>query len=337
MVYSTCAFNPIENEAVVAHLLRGAGGALELVDVHDRLPSLQRRPGLSSWKIMDEGSMVVVSKPEELSDPQRRVSVTYSMLPPTAEEAARFHLDRCLRLMPHLQDTGGFFVAVLRKVAPIDLNVRLSPNKGEPVPAYSPEADRAPAGADEPISEFMSSVTSTAAAQQALKQKGGRRTFKEEPFFALSASVKDELLGVVSDFFGLSRASGHFEYLVTRHNDMDAQEGALDKKLNKVYLLNKMAYNIIAYGQPESSPGVSSATSSSASQTRIISAGIKLFENDAKKNKRLEMKCAWRLQPESLPHVMPRSSASLPFLLFLLLILFFAIRRLQENHSRYFG
>ena len=28
-------------------------------------------------------------------------------------------LERCLRLFPHLADTGGFFVALLRKVAPL--------------------------------------------------------------------------------------------------------------------------------------------------------------------------------------------------------------------------
>jgi tRNA (cytosine34-C5)-methyltransferase len=32
MVYSTCSFNPVENEAVVAELLRQSNGALELVD-----------------------------------------------------------------------------------------------------------------------------------------------------------------------------------------------------------------------------------------------------------------------------------------------------------------
>lgn len=37
------------------------------------------------------------------------------MWPPTAEEAADMHLERCWRLMPHDQDTGGFFVAVLVK------------------------------------------------------------------------------------------------------------------------------------------------------------------------------------------------------------------------------
>jgi len=46
MVYSTCSFNPIENEAVEANLLERCGGALELVDVSGgKLASLKRSPG----------------------------------------------------------------------------------------------------------------------------------------------------------------------------------------------------------------------------------------------------------------------------------------------------
>ena len=50
MVYSTCTFNPVENEAVVAEILRQSRGCLELVDVADRLPGLKRRRGISTWR-----------------------------------------------------------------------------------------------------------------------------------------------------------------------------------------------------------------------------------------------------------------------------------------------
>ncbi len=42
-----------------------------------------------------------------------------SFFAPTAAEAAAFHLDRCMRILPHVQDSGGFFVALLRKTAPL--------------------------------------------------------------------------------------------------------------------------------------------------------------------------------------------------------------------------
>ncbi|KAJ1495935.1 S-adenosyl-L-methionine-dependent methyltransferase [Baffinella frigidus] len=45
MAYSTCSFNPIEDEAVVASLLRRTRGAVELVDASAMLPDLKRGPG----------------------------------------------------------------------------------------------------------------------------------------------------------------------------------------------------------------------------------------------------------------------------------------------------
>jgi len=49
MVYSTCSFHPLENEAVVARLLQDMQGRLELVDVKEMLPGLDYSPGLETW------------------------------------------------------------------------------------------------------------------------------------------------------------------------------------------------------------------------------------------------------------------------------------------------
>lgn len=54
LCYSTCAMSPIENEAVVAELLRATGGALELVDRREHLEGMKARPGWSHWKVMRE-------------------------------------------------------------------------------------------------------------------------------------------------------------------------------------------------------------------------------------------------------------------------------------------
>ena len=51
MVYSTCSFNPAENESVIAAALNTRPGLFSLVDVSDHLPKLKRRPGLSQWKV----------------------------------------------------------------------------------------------------------------------------------------------------------------------------------------------------------------------------------------------------------------------------------------------
>jgi 16S rRNA C967 or C1407 C5-methylase (RsmB/RsmF family) len=51
MCYSTCSLNPIEDEAVLGSLLRTFKGAIELVDVSDKMPALKRSPGMSTWKV----------------------------------------------------------------------------------------------------------------------------------------------------------------------------------------------------------------------------------------------------------------------------------------------
>lgn len=73
MVYSTCSFNPVENEAVISAALNLNPGsffphffplsdfvpkfshplshaAFQILDVSDRYPLLKRSPGLTTWK-----------------------------------------------------------------------------------------------------------------------------------------------------------------------------------------------------------------------------------------------------------------------------------------------
>jgi hypothetical protein len=55
---------------------------------------------------------------EDVPETQRN-SIVLSMFPPTEKEAEVMHLDRALRIFPHLQDSGGFFVAILTKKSPL--------------------------------------------------------------------------------------------------------------------------------------------------------------------------------------------------------------------------
>jgi hypothetical protein len=71
-----------------------------------------RAEGLLEYKTFEE-------VPEQF---QRKVRKT--VFPPTREEADRFGLEKCLRCLPHDMDTGGFFVALLRKVAPMSARAK---------------------------------------------------------------------------------------------------------------------------------------------------------------------------------------------------------------------
>ena len=76
------------------------------------LLQLAKSEGLIHYKSMD-------AVPENLN---RRVRK--SAFPPTAEEVQQFHLERCIRCLPQDNNTGGFFVALLRKISPYSASDR---------------------------------------------------------------------------------------------------------------------------------------------------------------------------------------------------------------------
>ncbi|OSX63847.1 hypothetical protein POSPLADRAFT_1138690 [Postia placenta MAD-698-R-SB12] len=120
IVYSTCSLNPVENEAVIATALMSIPG-FELINMSNHLPRLKHRPGLTTWTPTVDRNITtdfvtyddyVKSLPE---DKRAESKMLESHWPPSASEVDSLNLTRCIRIYPHLQDTGGFFIAVLQK------------------------------------------------------------------------------------------------------------------------------------------------------------------------------------------------------------------------------
>lgn len=169
IVYSTCSMNPVENEAVVAEILRRCGGSVELVDVSNEVPQLIRRPGLRKWKVRDKGVWLASHKHVRRF---RRIGIVPSMFPSGSnhtdatdiepkhengtdvnsdegrrqvedvltsaddleEEVSDLPLERCMRLVPHDQNSGAFFIAVLQKVSPLPVVQEKHINPEEKMP-----------------------------------------------------------------------------------------------------------------------------------------------------------------------------------------------------------
>ena len=314
MVYSTCSLNPIENEAVVAELLRKAGGQLELVAV--TLEDFLVRPGWNSWKVVcgeksrremrkeyrkhnpkmqqrrkeyeesqaklndesggdattkgdaeskddDESNVVeeadtIENKEEtketdpatELSDdiaqtskkfepasmdddslmqlaleagfefyesvdevPEKmKARVKSSCFPPTTEEVGSFHLERCIRCMPHDNNTGGFFVALLRKKGPLSAFDRRS--AGE-----SPASKRVKLESKDDSEEGEGATDNNDASfEKPTKPKNRRRgrgaTPDQEDFVSIDASVLDPLI----DYYGLEGPDFRSDLFMARTN-----------------------------------------------------------------------------------------------------------------------
>ena len=101
VVYATCSLDPVEDEAVVAEILR-RHDHLKLLDAFEMLPGVPGEMGRSDWiSLGDDG------KPTD-------ESFSESMLPP-AENDISSSLSRCMRIWNDRVDAGGFFLAVLEK------------------------------------------------------------------------------------------------------------------------------------------------------------------------------------------------------------------------------
>ncbi|KAJ9575325.1 hypothetical protein L9F63_025724 [Diploptera punctata] len=106
LVYSTCSLNPLENEAVIYRLLVESEGAVQLVDVSSQLPGLKYIHGLSHW-LPTSRDLVGYESYDDVPE-KWQTQIRPQMFPPTPQNATKYNLHRCIRILPHQQDTGGF-------------------------------------------------------------------------------------------------------------------------------------------------------------------------------------------------------------------------------------
>lgn len=100
LVYSTCSMNPIENEAVVLRVLK------ENLNVRIKkveLPGLAHSKGLTDWKVLSFDFEEITK--QTLGNKHFFPDAKYSE-----------SLENCIRVYPHQQNTGGFFITVLEKI-----------------------------------------------------------------------------------------------------------------------------------------------------------------------------------------------------------------------------
>uniref|UniRef100_A0A6B2G098 tRNA (cytosine(34)-C(5))-methyltransferase n=1 Tax=Myxobolus squamalis TaxID=59785 RepID=A0A6B2G098_MYXSQ len=116
LVYSTCSMNPIENEAVIYSILKQYNGYIKCINFSEKLNGLIYESGINEWNFANK-----------LKFAYKRGLIES----PTSDEYLEFQLNNCIRIYPHFQNTGGFFVALLYKEREIVIKnqeVVISPN-----------------------------------------------------------------------------------------------------------------------------------------------------------------------------------------------------------------
>ncbi len=288
LVYSTCSLNPIENEAVVAEALRLSKGSVKLINCDDRLPGLERVPGITHWPVMGKDKQYKEIGAEGLLK---------STFPPTKEEIEEFRLENCIRVYPHLQDTGGFFISVFEKneIPPkVNINEKVNVNDVKVTTENNKRELTSISDSEETSSKKPKLETSK---PQTIKKIKLPRDANEEPFKFLSSD--NEVLKNIWDFYGISQELKRDNFLV---------RNATGEPIRTIYYSSSVVKNILKFNE---------------GKLKFVHAAIKAFTSQ--KN---EGSCNWRVQSESVSLIYPFVSnerkliGSLPLLLQLCQITF---------------
>ncbi|EDO05656.2 NOL1/NOP2/sun family protein family protein [Babesia bovis T2Bo] len=113
LIYSTCSLNPLENEAIASYIASEGmfEFGVELVPL-DPIPGFRADHGLASWLVPNPDGGYFQSYdtvPESM-----RHRVMPSMFPSPQWDSVMS--SRVMRVLPHHNDTGGFFLLKARKV-----------------------------------------------------------------------------------------------------------------------------------------------------------------------------------------------------------------------------
>ncbi|GAA6030928.1 hypothetical protein JCM8097_008941 [Rhodosporidiobolus ruineniae] len=361
LVYSTCSMNPMENESVVSAAL-SLHPEMSILPVPDDLPGLIRRPGLTTWQVLDnalnpaphpdtpvselpedapvqpteedvkaveqdnnKGRTLTDKEKQEQKDAKKaakgkgkgngpnnvdkkgqRKAWTKTLWPHGDEKEKG--LEHCLRLYPHLQDTGAFFVCVLVKkgdAAPAPVEVEAEEKMVEEPKEVEMKEDAAPAAVEKrerasspvdgqpeakklkpateesaPAGEAKPVEAAPAAAEEKKETMGAGRPFNEEPYIYVKGHENEEVQ-IIRDFFGVSDSFPFADLLVRNASGLP---------MRSIYLTSDLTRSLLL--------------SNAYTRMRLISCGVRLFTRQDN-TKDGTYRCKWRINSEGLEVIRP--------------------------------
>lgn len=287
IVYSTCSLNPIENEAVVASALK-SNSDFHLVDVSSQLPELKRRPGLTNWRPTShrEAKTTYDTYDAFLSaESASEAKLTPGHWPP--QDVEELNLPRSMRIYPHLQDSGGFFIAVLERRSTNKTKKRTADSVGDvpesKKPRLAEDSAKPPAAVGGDVEAMASDPApmDTAADEKGENvskvTSGGGGSFKENPYTFLR--LDDPILLSCIERLHLTSEFPASNVLV-RNPEGDA--------VRSMYLTNDIVKQIVLHNE--------------YGRIRLNAAGTKVL---AKQEAGKGVDAQFRILGEGLPVVLP--------------------------------
>ncbi|KAF2292978.1 hypothetical protein GH714_034525 [Hevea brasiliensis] len=326
MVYSTCSMNPVENEAVVGEILRKCEGSVELVDVSSKLPQLVRRPGLRKWKVRDKG--IWLSSYKDVSK-FCRFGILRSMFPsgtscvapadgdykqenganvnsedePMAdpmtstedlnEEVSDLPLESCMRIVPHDQNSGAFFIAILHKLSPLPVIQEKPSERGNMLTKKYEEQEKL----SEQVTECNNGVelnsedaalekfSEAAAEADLVENETDKAALDPDPCNIGDENDSEKNQMLVDDGIPSAKAVGKRNgHLISRNSDTN--------HVKRIYYISKSVKDVLELnllvGQ----------------QLKISSIGLKMYERQTSREG-TTAPCAFRISSEGLPVILP--------------------------------
>lgn len=276
MVYSTCSINPLEDEAVVAEILRRSNGCMELVDVSDKFPELKRHNGITKWRVMDKVTNWYTQFEEVKNVVRKSNKIQRSMFPPTPEEIEKFKLERSMRILPHTNNSGGFFIAVFRKVADFEFptaamateeeaaNTENNAEQGDSTTAETSattETEGTDAATEEAENdeELEYDPDNVPIGLGKVKVYRGRSTSAEEGFIPCNPHN----LEVIKKFYNLDEGQGfRYEQLLSR-----CIPGSSVDNAKRIVYVSKSVHEVLQ-------------ANTESNKWRIVNAGLRVFERN---------------------------------------------------------
>ncbi|KAK2586633.1 hypothetical protein KPH14_011680 [Odynerus spinipes] len=279
MVYSTCSLNPVENEAVLHRILTETEDSVQLVDCRDLVPGLVCDPGVTHW-LPASKTLEYYHSWEDVPQ-QWQTQIRPKMFPPSKEDCSKFHLERCMRILPHHQDTGGFFVAVLEKVKPlpwengshISTQSTENMNSDNKKSELSLEEEAEKKEIENNSNDKKRSLEGEKKLQEPQRKRKRVVGYREDPFVFFKDDKEDVWLSI-KEFYDIS--------------------GDLDPRCLLVRCHEGKKKNIYF-----TSPAIRDIVISNENKVKMINTGVKTFVRCDNKN----MKCAFRLAQEGMQSI----------------------------------